>query len=61
MAKTENKYWIYLEKLRRSGATNMFGAAPYLQNEFGLSQREARAILSEWMTNYNPEDYEDED
>lgn len=55
---TNNKYWIYLEKLRRSGVTNMYGAAPYLQEAFGLSQREARIILSDWMRNYNAEDYE---
>ena len=35
--KTANGYWIYLENLRRSGITNMFGAAPYLQNDFGIS------------------------
>lgn len=60
MAKTTNKYWIYLEQLRRSGVTNMFGAAPYLQAEFVLSKQEAMAILSDWMKNYNPEDYDDE-
>ena len=58
MAKTTNKYWIYLEQLRRSGVTNMFGAAPYLANAFGLSNEEARKILSDWMENYNRDDYE---
>lgn len=28
--KTTNEYWIYLENLRRSGVTNMYGATPYL-------------------------------
>ena len=55
---TNNKYWIYLEKLRRSGVTNMYGATPYLEEEFGLTQREARSILADWMRNYNPTDYE---
>lgn len=58
MAKTTNKCWIYLEKLRRSGDTNMFGATPYLMVEFGLSRQEAIKILSDWMKNYNPDDYE---
>lgn len=58
--KTTNKYWIYLEKLRRSGVTNMYGAGPYLQQEFGLSRIEARQILLDWMKNYKSEDYEDE-
>lgn len=58
MAKTTNKYWIYLENLRKSGVTNMFGATPYLMNEFGLDKKEAIKILSDWMKNYNPDDYE---
>ncbi len=57
MAKTKNKYWIYLENLRKSGVTNMYGAAPYLEKSFGLSHKEARDVLSDWMKNYNPEDY----
>lgn len=60
MGKTLNVYWIYLEKLRRSGVTNMYGAALYLQAEFGISHKEAVSILSEWMTKYNPDDYDEE-
>lgn len=56
---TTNKYWIYLEDLRRSGVTNMFGAAPYLESEFDLDHKEAVKVLSDWMANYNPEDYDD--
>lgn len=59
--KTKNKYWIYLEKLRRTGIVNMFGAAPYLMNDFGLSHSEARKVLTDWMRNYKREDYEDEE
>ena len=49
--------FLYLNRLRESGDTNMFGAAPYLQDEFDLDRREARKILSEWMSwaNENPE------
>lgn len=54
-----SKYWIYLERLRRSGETNMFGAAPWLERAFGLSRSEARKILADWMKNYDPEDYKD--
>ena len=61
MAKTTNKYWIYLENLRRSGVVNMFGARPYLENAFGLTKSEASRILSEWMCNYNRDDYSDEE
>lgn len=57
MAKTKNKYWIYLENLRKSGVTNMYGAAPYLEKAFDLQHHEAVQILSDWMKNYNTEDY----
>ena len=56
---TDNKYWIYLENLRKSGVTNMYGAAPYLEEAFDLEPAEARKILGDWMHNYNPDDYKD--
>jgi len=34
------QYYNYLNDLRDSGVTNMFGASPYLQEEFGLSRYE---------------------
>lgn len=44
----------YLEDLRKSGVTNMFGAIPYLRDEYPeLTYNEARAILSSWMRNYS--------
>lgn len=46
------KYFTYLNVLRESGVTNMFGAAPYLQNEFGLSKYEARDVLKQWMESF---------
>ena len=43
----------YLDSLRESGITNMFGAAPYLQPAFPeLSIKESREILSEWMRTF---------
>lgn len=56
--KTNNEYWIFLESLRRSGAVNMFGAAPILAEYFDIDEKEARKILGDWMRNYNPDDYE---
>ena len=41
--------FTFLDDLKDSGKTNMFGAAPYLQREFGLEKREAREVLSNWM------------
>lgn len=57
---TGNKYWIFLEKLRRSGVTNMYGAGPYLEEAFDLNKFEARVILMDWMEHYNPDDYKED-
>ena len=56
---TKNKYWIFLEDLRRSGITNMFGAVPYIMEVFEVNYDIAKTILVDWMKNYNPKDYED--
>ncbi len=46
----------FLEDLRDSGVTNMYGAAPYLQEEFPeLSRSEARDIVAEWMDSFRKE------
>lgn len=43
----------YLDALRSSGAINMFGAAPYVAREFGLTQRDARRVWSLWVDTFN--------
>lgn len=48
----EKEYFAYLELLRDSGVTNMFGAAPYLEAAFDLSKSEARGVLSSWMESF---------
>jgi hypothetical protein len=46
----------YLNNLRDSGATNMFGARPYLQAAFGdLSKQEALIVLTYWMDSFDGE------
>lgn len=47
------EYFEYLDALRESGVTNMFGAAPYLVEEFGMNRSKARSVLSEWMCTFN--------
>lgn len=43
----------YLDDLRRSGVTNMFGAAPYVRDRFpGLTAVEAREVLAYWMETF---------
>lgn len=41
--------FVFLDNLRESGETNMFGAVPYIRNAFGLNYVEARELLKEWM------------
>ena len=43
----------YLNALRDSGVTNMFGAGAYLQRDFGISRQKAMDILLEWMKSFN--------
>lgn len=49
---TEDTMFTYLEGLRQSGVTNMFGAGPYLEREFGLDRNEAKKVLVDWMKSY---------
>lgn len=42
----------YLDGLRESGIVNMFGASPFIVEEFGASKSDARTILSYWMETF---------
>ncbi len=42
----------WLDDLRDSGATNMFGAAVYLVAEFGFSIQVASRVLVYWMETF---------
>jgi hypothetical protein len=46
----------YLDDLRESGLTNMFGAVPYIKEEFGLDRKTSRQILSYWMETFGKDD-----
>lgn len=50
---TEQKtHFSYLNDLRESGATNMFGAAPFLAEEYGITKSAASKVVGEWMQWY---------
>lgn len=49
---TEQEMFNYLNKLRKSGATNMFSASPYLIQKFNLSKPEALQTLLAWMEQF---------
>jgi hypothetical protein len=42
----------FLDELRESGVTNMFGAVPYIVEEFGFSRQEAQKFLVNWMQTF---------
>lgn len=46
------EHLTYLDKLRETGATNMFGARPYLQRKFGMPGEQAKEILLHWMRTF---------
>jgi len=42
----------YLDELRESGITNMLGAAPYVQEAFGMSMCAAKEVHLYWMQSF---------
>jgi hypothetical protein len=50
----------YLDILRESGETNMFGAATYLISEFGMNKDKAQSILQFWMEDFGKGDDNEE-
>lgn len=52
---TMEKYFDYLDRLRASGVTNMFGAASFLRDEFPELQGDkvwSKVIVKEWMSRF---------
>ena len=43
------EYFDYLDELRDSGRTNMFGAMPYLESRFQLDRDTSKLVLIAWM------------
>ena len=58
ITKQEKKIFDYLNELRDSGITNMWGASPYVVEEFGIEKSEARKATSKWMSNFNADGYD---
>jgi len=52
----EDKHLVYLDNLRSSGITNMFGARPYIQKTFKVTAEEAASILFYWMQTFGRKD-----
>lgn len=49
----EEEVFQYLDNLRESSETNMFGAAPYVAAAFDMDAATARRYLARWMTTFS--------
>lgn len=47
------KAFVYLDKLRESGITNMWGAQPYLSSANSISAEDAKRFHLEWMESFD--------
>lgn len=47
-----NEVKEFLNDLRESGTTNMFGATPFIQQKFGFRHKEASDCLLYWMETF---------
>ena len=50
---TQEEVYQFLDELRESGVTNMFGASPYIIKEFHVTRYEANRLLNKWMVDWN--------
>tara|TARA_R110000824_G_scaffold259469_1_gene448196 strand:- start:711 stop:917 length:207 start_codon:yes stop_codon:yes gene_type:complete len=48
----EREAMEYLNDLKDSGVTNMYGATPYLMEEMDLGRSDAGKIMRLWMRNF---------
>lgn len=53
MAIEKTEVFEYLDELRESGVTNMFGAVPYIEAAFDVKRSEASKLLGEWMETFS--------
>jgi hypothetical protein len=48
----KQEVFMFLSELRSTGSTNMFGAAPLIEEFFGVDRKVARQLLKEWMKSF---------
>lgn len=52
-AEDKLRYYEFLDALRLRGVTNMFGAVPYLREEFPeLDQKQAKGVHATWIRTF---------
>ena len=50
---TQDEVNNFLDMLRRTGVTNMFGATPYIQEQFNTTKYDAQRFLLKWMETFS--------
>ena len=53
MQPTQEQVNEFLDILRESGLTNMFGAGTYIQDRFGVTKYDANRFLTKWMETFS--------
>ena len=48
----KEEHLTYLDQLRASGATNMWGAGAYVQERFSVNKYDANKIVGYWKQTY---------
>jgi len=48
----ENTIFDFLDELRESGKTNMFGAVPFIVERFNITKYDAQRHLIKWMETF---------
>ena len=50
---TQHDVNIFLDVLRSSGVTNMYGAGPYIEKHFKVNKNDSIIFLKEWMKTFS--------
>ena len=58
---TQDQVNSFLDWLRMTGKTNMFGAGPYIQENFGITKYDANRFLVKWMESFNTQEKSEND
>lgn len=50
---TQEQVNRFLDDLRETGVTNMYGAGPYIQEIFNVTRYDAKRYLIKWMETFS--------
>lgn len=49
---TDEEVFLFLDDLRESGDTNMYGSGPYIRAKFGCGKTEATKLFIAWTESF---------